>query len=107
MTLMNSFRFGKPNYDEISILAPLYQCCFINFATFERLTVLHHNSVPLSSLMRCSLSRDSLSPILLEKHLRALDRRLEIVLRCIKDCLMNHKSKEVFYVDSSKWTPVS
>lgn len=40
--------------------------------------------VRLSSLMRCSLSKDFLWPILLEKRLRALDRRLEIVLRVIK-----------------------
>lgn len=98
--------FGRPSHDETSILAPLYQCCFVSFTTFERLIQLHHSTVRLSSLMRCSLSRDPLSPILLEKHLKALDRRLEIVLRVIKDCLQNHSSKKVFYVDSLEWTPI-
>lgn len=89
--------FGKPHHDELSILAPLYQCCIVNFSTFRRLVQLQHGPSKLSTLMRCSLSRDPLSPVLLEKHLRALDRRLEIVLDVIRDCLSRLGSRSVFY----------
>lgn len=29
--------FGKPKHDEVSILAPLYQCCIIRKSTLEKL----------------------------------------------------------------------
>lgn len=37
--------------------------------------------------MRESMALDPIAPILWEPHLDALDRRVEIVLRGIRDCL--------------------
>ncbi|XP_054710137.1 extracellular serine/threonine protein CG31145-like isoform X2 [Uloborus diversus] len=92
--------FGKSKHDETSILAPLYQCCFIRFQTFQTLLELHLSPVKLSDIMRCSLSKDPLRPILLEKHLLALDRRLETILRILKNCLQTNNNKDVFFYDT-------
>lgn len=43
--------------------------------------------------MRRSMAKDPVAPILWEPHLAALDRRVEIILRGIRDCL--HKGEEV------------
>jgi Golgi casein kinase, C-terminal, Fam20 len=37
--------------------------------------------------MRESLSRDPLAPILWEPHLNALDRRVQIILMTVRDCI--------------------
>ncbi|CAL1272088.1 unnamed protein product [Larinioides sclopetarius] len=91
--------FGKAKHDEISILAPLIQCCFIHITTFYRLLQLQLNPMKLSSLMRCSLYKDPLNPILLDPHLEALDRRLETVLGVLRDCFRNHEAGEVLYYE--------
>ena len=84
----NGRAFGKSKHDEMSILAPLYQCCHISYATFIKLVKLYIGPQRLSDLMRKSLSNDSVNPILTESHLLALDRRvikiLKEVLKCVK-----------------------
>lgn len=47
----------------------------------------------LSDAMRRSMGKDPVSPILWEPHLVALDRRIEIILKGIRDCLQ--KGEEV------------
>lgn len=47
----------------------------------------------LSDSMRKSLAQDPIAPILWEPHLVALDRRVEIILKGIRDCLQ--KGEEV------------
>jgi len=37
--------------------------------------------------MRESMARDPLSPILWEPHLIALDRRVQVVLMTVRDCI--------------------
>ncbi|GIZ04422.1 hypothetical protein CEXT_243131 [Caerostris extrusa] len=91
--------FGKANHDEKSILAPLYQCCFIHITTFYRLLQLQLNPMKLSTMMRCSMYKDPLNPILLDPHLEALDRRLEAVLRVLRDCFQTHGTDQVFFYD--------
>lgn len=41
----------------------------------------------LSEAMRQSMGQDPVAPILWEPHLEALDRRVEMILRAIRDCL--------------------
>jgi len=92
------FRFGRAHHDEMSILAPLYQCCTVRLSTVKTLLDLQTSpsSSPSSSLsgggrlsdrMRRSLSSDPLSPVLSDAHLEALDRRVGIVLDQIHQCL--------------------
>ena len=35
----NGREFGKTKHDEISILAPLYQCCHISYSTFIKIAI--------------------------------------------------------------------
>lgn len=41
----------------------------------------------LSEAMRAALSRDPVSPVLWEPHLTALDRRVKIILKAVRDCM--------------------
>ncbi|XP_061667022.1 pseudokinase FAM20A isoform X3 [Syngnathoides biaculeatus] len=84
--LDNARGFGKHSQDEMSILAPLSQCCMIKRSTLLRLQLLAHPQFRLSDVMRESLQKDPLRPILTEAHLSALDRRLLKLLRAVQRC---------------------
>jgi hypothetical protein len=60
---------------DLSILAPVYQCCHIRYSTLIKIVKLYLGPERLSDLMRESLAKDSLAPILTEPHLYALDKR--------------------------------
>jgi len=100
--------FGKPFHDELSILAPLLQCCIIRKATLTHLLSFHNGPKQLSQLMRESMSKDPIAPILWEPHLEALDRRVAIILKGIRDCVIQNAGTDVvisyenvkFYSDS-------
>ena len=87
------FRFGRANHDEMTILAPLHQCCSVRLSTVRTLLDLQTSSSSssgsgrLSDRMRQSLSKDPLSPVVSDAHLEALDRRVGIVLDQIHQCL--------------------
>ncbi|KAG8129261.1 hypothetical protein E2320_015954 [Naja naja] len=85
--LDNARGFGKHSYDEISILAPLKQCCIIKKITLLRLQLLAKSDYKLSDIMRESLLQDRLAPVLTEAHLLALDRRLQIILKTVEECI--------------------
>ncbi|KAF3853397.1 hypothetical protein F7725_014085 [Dissostichus mawsoni] len=84
--LDNARGFGKHSQDEMSILAPLSQCCI------------------LSDVMRESLKGDSLQPVLTEPHLLALDRRLQKVLRAVQRCVRRLGEEDVITKDFVKST---
>lgn len=79
--------FGRPFHDELSILAPILQCCLIRDTTLETLLRYHNGPVHLSQAMRESLAKDPVAPVLWEPHLEALDRRITIILKAIRDCI--------------------
>ncbi|CAG04418.1 unnamed protein product, partial [Tetraodon nigroviridis] len=85
--LDNARGFGKHSKDEISILSPLSQCCIIKSSTLLRLHLLSRPGYRLSDVMRESLEKDALQPVLTEPHLLALDRRLQKVLRVVQRCI--------------------
>uniref|UniRef100_UPI0037E75EA0 extracellular serine/threonine protein kinase FAM20C n=1 Tax=Semicossyphus pulcher TaxID=241346 RepID=UPI0037E75EA0 len=85
--LDNGRGFGKHSHDELSILVPLSQCCRVRKSTHLRLQLLAKEEYKLSSLMEESLLRDKLSPILIERHLQAMDRRLRLVLQVLAGCI--------------------
>ncbi|XP_072337657.1 extracellular serine/threonine protein kinase FAM20C [Scyliorhinus torazame] len=85
--LDNGRGFGKHSHDELSILVPLNQCCRIKGSTYLRLQLLAKEEYKLSEVMAESLLRDKLSPILIEAHLKAMDRRLRIILKSVSDCV--------------------
>nr|XP_027208328.1 extracellular serine/threonine protein CG31145-like [Penaeus vannamei] len=85
--LDNGRGFGKPFHDEISILAPLYQCCQIRHSTLSTLLRFHTGPMRLGEAMRVSMSVDAAAPVLWEPHHVALDRRLAIILQTVRECV--------------------
>lgn len=51
----------------------------------------------LSYVLREILSTDSISPVLHEAHLEAMDRRLEAIVKEIEKCVQNHSASKVFW----------
>ncbi|XP_074596727.1 extracellular serine/threonine protein CG31145-like [Brevipalpus obovatus] len=93
--------FGLSRHDEPSILSPVRQCCLIRRSTLEKL--LHFTDGPennLSTIMRRSLANDPINPVLTEPHLKALDRRVKIILQTIRNCFDKKTPEQVLYVDS-------
>jgi len=86
--------FGRASHDEISILAPLYQCCMMRQSTLSTLLAYHSGPESLSTAMRDSLKQDPIHPILTEPHLLALDRRVAIILQLVRQCLLKTDNPE-------------
>ncbi|XP_034049243.1 pseudokinase FAM20A [Thalassophryne amazonica] len=103
--LDNARGFGKYSRDEISILAPLSQCCMIKRSTLARLHLLAQPAYRLSDVMKESLDGDPLRPILTESHFMALDRRLQKVLRVVRRCMRRLGEDEVITKDFIKYIP--
>nr|XP_046210567.1 pseudokinase FAM20A-like [Oncorhynchus gorbuscha] len=95
----NAKGFGKHSHDEMSILAPLSQCCIIKRSTLLRLQLLSQDHYRLSDVMRESLGGDALQPVLAEPHLQALDRRLQGVLKTVHRCVRRLGEAQVITTD--------
>lgn len=81
----------------------------IRRSTWLRLRLLSLPQYRLSDVMRASLSHDplhSVAPLLSERHLTALDRRLKTVLETVSRCQKTHSEgggdDEVFYDDTAQ-----
>ncbi|GFT63079.1 hypothetical protein NPIL_301191, partial [Nephila pilipes] len=90
--------FGRTNYDEDTIILPLLQCCVIRLSTFNRLYSFHIGPKRLSDLMRETMDNDPIKPVLIEPHLKALDRRVGKILGVIRLCL-NANSPDLVFLD--------
>eukprot|EP00092_Neocalanus_flemingeri_P018372 GFUD01019883.1.p1 GENE.GFUD01019883.1~~GFUD01019883.1.p1 ORF type:complete len:510 (+),score=167.39 GFUD01019883.1:228-1757(+) len=86
--------FGRSGHDEMSILAPLYQCCVIRHSTLSMLLTYHSGPVPLSAALNRSLSSDPIKPVLTNQHLEAVDRRVGLVLQVARECLDSAETPE-------------
>ena len=87
--LDNGKSFGNPYRDEMSILAPLKQCCMLRHSTFLSIgsfTSELDKNLSLSYILKQILDKDPIHPILTKDHLKALDRRLSIVFKVLEDC---------------------
>lgn len=85
--------FGKAGHDEMSILAPLYQCCMIRSSTLSTMLKFHNGPVSLGQALKESLSKDPITPVLLDNHFTAVDRRLGLVLNVLRECLKESGGK--------------
>ena len=93
----NGRSFGKIFSDEMSILAPLRQCCIIRYSTYERLKSLYKNR--FSKLLDNSLRSDPLYPILTMNHFKAIDRRMDIIFHTLMNCTQFLTPTEVIIDD--------
>ncbi|XP_052121969.1 extracellular serine/threonine protein CG31145, partial [Frankliniella occidentalis] len=91
--------FGQPFHDEMSILAPIIQCCMIRHETLSTLIRFHNGPKPLSELMRESMAKDPVTPVLWEPHHVALDRRVKIILESVRDCVSKTGAQEAVVHD--------
>lgn len=96
----NGKGFGNPYKDDISLLAPITQCCRFRRSLYQKVLTLTSEGNKLSSRMRASLSRDPLDPVLTDAFYPALDRRLAQVLSEMTKCLEKFEESKVF---SEKW----
>ncbi|XP_061390681.1 extracellular serine/threonine protein CG31145, partial [Musca vetustissima] len=87
--------FGKAFHDDLTILAPVLQCCMLRKSTVKKLLEFHNGPRPLSEVMRESMLVDPVSPILWEPHLAALDRRVGIILQGVRDCVKKNPPEEM------------
>lgn len=76
--------------DEITILAPLQQCCMIRHSTLQKLILYDEGPFKLSKLLDYSTSKDNLYPILVAGYLTAADRRVKIILKEVQKCIRTH-----------------
>lgn len=51
--------------------------------------------------MRESMAVDPIAPVLWEPHLTALDRRVQIILKGIRDCISKNSVDDVVILDES------
>ena len=90
--------FSSTNYSCYSIEV-LYNLnctvCIELFKNYISISRFHHGPFRLSQLMRQSLSRDPLDPILAAGHYEAMDRRVAITLRVIRHCLSRYEPDQV------------
>lgn len=66
----------------------------IYFLLFEHFR-FHRGPKLLSQLMRESMSSDPVQPVLWEPHLEALDRRVGIILKGVRDCINKNTVDDV------------
>ena len=95
------FRFGTPFLDELTLLLPLQQCCRIRFSTLQTLTNFH-TAAPeagLGAALKKSLLTDDLTPVLLDPHFEALDRRVKLIIKTFADCLQKYDVSDVIVDD--------
>ncbi|UJR08560.1 hypothetical protein I4U23_012821 [Adineta vaga] len=96
--LDNGRSFGRHDSDDLSILAPIRQCCFFRYSTFTRLYRLYRKG--LSKLLSNSLNiGEQLPMILIKEHLIAIDRRLEILFAHLDTCIQTYTVKGVMIDD--------
>uniref|UniRef100_A0A1I8FRM0 Fam20C domain-containing protein n=1 Tax=Macrostomum lignano TaxID=282301 RepID=A0A1I8FRM0_9PLAT len=89
VTLDNGKGLGNPYHDELSILAPLQQCCRLRTSTNSRLLALQGLLGAATQAALCRSGASSLpssGPLLTLEHSAALDRRLDRVLRELDKC---------------------
>jgi len=91
--------FGNPHHDEMSILAPIYQCCRIRQSTWNRFQSISKQKTSLSELLRKATKDDPVAPILSDLQYKAIDRRLKIAINAVKTCIRQHGENAVLVSD--------
>lgn len=80
----NGKSFGDPDARDLSILAPLTQCCHARPSTVRRMRQLAR--VGLAHALETQLRDDPWWPLATRAHLAALDARLKMALHAVDTC---------------------
>lgn len=99
--LDNAKSFGNPHHDEISILAPIYQCCRIRRSTWNRFRSISKQKTPLSEILRKSTKDDPVAPVLSDLQFKAIDRRLRIAMNTLQRCIEEYGESAVLISDEA------
>lgn len=81
----NAKSFGNATLDDMSILAPLRQCCLLRQSTFDRLVFLRNGL--LTKLLTEAMKNDPIAPVLHKSHIEAINRRMPIIFQHIQTCV--------------------
>ena len=96
----NGKAFGHPDFDELSIMAPLYQCCLVRHSTLEKLLSFQRSpNRRLSQAFIESSKKDPIYPLVRDDFPPALDRRLETILETIRKCVKVNGFENVVFDD--------
>ena len=68
-------------------------------STLVKLLDFYQGDTRLSEAMRRSLADDKVAPVLLDDHLVALDRRVNIILKTVRKCLVKNPDTSKVVVD--------
>lgn len=68
---------------------------YSNFLFSPSAISFHNGPKPLSQVMREAMASDPIQPILWEPHMVALDRRVAIILKGIRDCINKNTVDDV------------
>ncbi|KAL1449065.1 hypothetical protein WDU94_000301 [Cyamophila willieti] len=98
LLLDNGKSFGHPHQDSLDVLAPLYQCCVLRSATYNKLVQLRGGLLTktlklLSKHSACRLS--SKEEVLTEAQWRGMERRLNLVYATVNYCMRKHHGKTI------------
>ena len=99
LIFLSPIRFGNSHEDDMSLLAPIHQCCLIRYSTLSTLLSYYQGPQHLSDAMRRAMETDPVAPVLKERHLKALDRRLKKILIIVHRCLEINGVESVVIVD--------
>ncbi|VDP00666.1 unnamed protein product [Soboliphyme baturini] len=91
--LDNGKGLRNSNVDELSILAPLYQCCRIRNSTY--LSLLRFAQQDIATALDTQLRVDHLYPVLTEAGLAAIYRRHRHVLALLRLCVEKYGLRNV------------
>ena len=83
----------------MSILNSLNQCCLIRYSTLQKLLKFQRGPSKLSEAFIASSSKDPAFPLVIDGLVNGLDRRLEIVLNSVRNCIAKTSFKTVVMDD--------
>ncbi len=65
----------------------------------QKLLKFHRGPVHLGQAMKESLQSEPISPVLIDEHYIAMDRRVNITLRTVADCIKKYGADKVIHDD--------
>lgn len=95
VNIENTFKVTKIHWLQSSnfklcVLSTIFVLFSLNFS-------FQNGPKPLSQLMRESMASDPAAPILWQAHLKALDRRVKILLNTFRECIERNNIEDVIY----------